>query len=482
MFLFKLKSFWYEMSYRLSKLRGVFIFTGIAIAVIAVLFGAHRIYSTVSYNRDQYAREQALYNFINQPNENYLYDFNHLMRVLDENWPFFSLSYSANGVDVHQVAARVRAILEDPATPPMTVHEFMDFLRINFTWEVGGIGHLNMMWQYQNYFSSIQDFSAIARNVRGDTPPNVAALQARYRMSQVAMFYETLRDIGGSPLSHPDTPVIPAQQPPVYETAILEEDKIAYLRVNRMINTGEDRRQGNMGIYEALLYNFHADIEGFEHLIIDLRGNPGGVGVHFDFFVMSPLLRDIIRLPAYIFYTAGDYSVTARQNHDLRMIGIFWPHELYPASPEFPLPYMDVAYKPHINHSVAHISPGYVFVGGHASAREEVLFDGNIWLLIDERTASSAEAAAAMLKLNNLATVVGEPTNGIMGTWMDPTNTTIALPNTGMLWRIDIGYFTDLEGRPLQGYGIQPHYPNRPGMDALETVLVMIEEINQGGN
>jgi len=54
----------------------------------------------------------------------------------------------------------------------------------------------------------------------------------------------------------------------------------------------------------------------------------------------------------------------------------------------------------------------------------------------------------------------------------------ISLPNTGIVVRFGVAYYTDPTGRPLQGYGIQPHLPNRPGLDALETVLALIAEGN----
>jgi len=49
------------------------------------------------------------------------------------------------------------------------------------------------------------------------------------------------------------------------------------------------------------------------------------------------------------------------------------------------------------------------------------------------------------------------------------------LYNTGIIIRFDPAFVTDFRGRPLE-YGIEPHYFNRPGMDALETVLAMIAE------
>jgi len=46
------------------------------------------------------------------------------------------------------------------------------------------------------------------------------------------------------------------------------------------------------------------------------------------------------------------------------------------------------------------------------------------------------------------------------------------------MFRFDIGYFTDSYGRSLEEFGITPNYLNRPSMDALQTVLAMIEEMN----
>jgi len=67
-------------------------------------------------------------------------------------------------------------------------------------------------------------------------------------------------------------------------------------------------------------------------------------------------------------------------------------------------------------------------------------FDGKIWMLIDGVAYSGAMKTAAIHKEIGFATLV-----------------------------------TDIRGRPLE-YGIDPHYFNRPGMDALETVLAMIAE------
>jgi len=486
--MFRLKSWWGSFCYECWRIRGRLIALGVVVVLIVAAVAANGIHSNISATRQEqeaaqrlYQREQEIYQFLNQGNENLLYDFNYLMRALEENWPFFNLSISANGVDVHEVADNVRRILSDPATEDVDTHAFLDFLRENFFWEIGRIGHLWLMWQYQDHFESIRAHNQIVRDM-GVTPYNVAAALERHARPQTAMFYETLRDAGGSRLVHPDT-LTPRESLSVYETAILEEGRIAYLAVSRMMNITEDPWQPRLNAprYQALLYEFHGQIEGFGHLIIDMRGNTGGINLHFDAFVVSPLLREQMYFPGYVFYMGGEYSRVARENHDLRM----W-YTLYQFSPNAAtfaesLPYLDTEINlPYAFEVFYSLYPGYIYSNTVSTIREEILFDGAIWMLVDEMTASAAESAVAMLKLNNIATVVGETTYGILGTTFDPTNAVVSLPNTGILVRMDISYFTDIYGRPLQGYGISPHYFNRPGMDALETVLAMIAEIDEG--
>ena len=105
------------------------------------------------------------------------------------------------------------------------------------------------------------------------------------------------------------------------------------------------------------------------------------------------------------------------------------------------------------------------------------LQNAKIWVLIDEYTASAGEHYVAIMKYSNFATVVGQPTMGIPGRLVDiGARAYISLPNSGIGVQYDFAYMTDVYGNAWEGYGIAPHYFNRPGMDALETVLAMIAE------
>ena len=98
-------------------------------------------------------------------------------------------------------------------------------------------------------------------------------------------------------------------------------------------------------------------------------------------------------------------------------------------------------------------------------------FNGKIWFLSGPRVASAGQLATTVVEDTGFATIVGEVTGGAYG----GPRIYVALPNTGILFQMDVFYVTDRHGRPLEA-GAIPHYFNRPGMDALETVLAMIAE------
>ena len=466
---------WTTFKYRPNR---NIISVGIMVVAVIIVIAVVMIPRAIDTTHERREWNQFVY----QSSENHLYDFNYLMSVLEENWPFFNLSMSANGVDVHEVADNVRYVLQSPEAEGISVFAFLDLLREHFIWEIGQIGHLNTIWQYEDYFGALEHKQWV-RNFTRALPHNVAMFQEIFTKPETVMFYEILRDIGGSTLRSPSQAQIESEtlNLPVLETEILEEGRIAYLAVNQMINVWDDHwiPSVGMGRYQHIMHNFHTEIEGFEHLIIDMRGNLGGVNHFFNLFIAGPLLSEGMTLPMYVHYMGGDHSRRLRENHDLRMWGIYTTEGFNPQVANFiePLPYLDTnIIFPYVHKSEYATPAGYLLYEFYGSGTEEVLFDGTIWMLVDENTASAAESAVAMFKLNNFATVVGETTRGLFGTSNDPTVMIMSLPNTGILVRFDVAYFTDRLGRPFQGYGITPHYFNRPNMDALETVLAMIEE------
>lgn len=102
---------------------------------------------------------------------------------------------------------------------------------------------------------------------------------------------------------------------------------------------------------------------------------------------------------------------------------------------------------------------------------DQPFFDGKIWLLTDHRMVSAAQLAARLSKESGFATLVGDITGGPAG---GPC-TMALMPNTSIIFYFDMFYITDSRGRPLEA-GTIPHHFNFEGMDALETVLILINQ------
>jgi len=471
---YRIRDFW-----RARKRELLICITGFVILAMAALFVLLPILGTPRYGREETDAAQQRYQFMyHQGSENFLYDFNYLMYTLEENWPFFNLSISANGVDVHAIAENMRRVLSNPENKDICVHAYMDLLREHFFWEIGSIGNLQVVWHYEDFFRSHATAERMVR-VMNPSPRNAIISRRVHEGANAVMFYETLRDLGGSGLIHPREQrliVNPPESSPIYETAILKEGRIAYIAVNRLMTSADDHCHGyRWSRYYDMLHDFHGQIEGFEHLVIDMRGSEGWTNFHFDIMVISPLFSEEIHFPGYAFYKGGELSRQLRENHTSQKW--YWTYEPRRVAMEFvePLPYLDLdfTYAYEVDYTFYPID----IYTGMQGVRNEVLFDGKIWVLTDGTTVAAAESAVAMFRLNDLATVVGEATYGALGNIVDPIRAEFALPNTGIMVRFDVAYFTDMYGRALQGYGIQPHHTNRPGMDALEIVLAMIEEM-----
>ncbi|MCL2203426.1 MAG: S41 family peptidase [Defluviitaleaceae bacterium] len=436
---------------------------------------------------EQYEARVAIHRFNNMSRADMLYDFEYLMTILEENWPFFNLSISANGVDVRELADEMRRMLHDPSTPIRNPIDFLYLVHEYFMVPINQLGHLSLSRCYEGFFQSLAQLSTLVEQfpTHRSTKHNYATLSR----PEVLMFYSRLRDSGRGTLSRLTN--WGEGRGPAMEFDILEAGSIAYIRVERMMGMWFDPQcsvNPRMLHYERLMYEFNKSIAGYGHLIFDFRGNTGGMSVHFRSLVMPHLLNRRIRLPGYVFYMDGYYANLAREIFCMEpaflsafeRIRFERENENRDVQFDEPLPYLDTGIGlVHAFRSAARINPRVHYMGARRAAGTEIYFNGKIWLLTDERTGSAAEEVVAILKYNNIATLVGEPTWGIMGSGVDPVVFNASLPNTGIRLRFDVAYYTDPYGRPWQGYGIQPHYPNRPGMDALETVLAMIAEMER---
>jgi len=248
-------------------------------------------------------------------------------------------------------------------------------------------------------------------------------------------------------------------------TEILESDRIAYIALPRL--SWYVHRQ------DEQIFDFYEKIQGFEHLIVDIRGNKGGHAYIFKSFIIEPNITE--PLAAYRFAFGLPTTPISQERLAFtryqfqRFTG---PHAAVPA-PQI----LETYHLPDINlEDVAKMEDAFKFES-YASPNllsrfnYQTAFDGKIWLLIDDGVGSAAELSTRFAQETGFATLVGDVSGGNFGgplrTWH--------LRNSGILVNFDTLYVTDSLGRPFEA-GTIPCHPNREGKDALQTTLALIDE------
>ena len=239
-------------------------------------------------------------------------------------------------------------------------------------------------------------------------------------------------------------------------TNIIEPGQIAYFSIASFMN--------NMAMDLDVLLPFFYEIQDYEHLIIDIRGNGGGFAGYFTALIVSMLIGESISFTYPEFFVAHEKTAALFENpHSLALANLYG---VFPAA-EFAREQNMTQFN---QADLALLDYVAVWNVEYAPWEDAVPFGGKIWLLVDEESASASVMAAQVAVNTGFATVVGTPTSRVTGV----IYTYAALPNTGILFRIDLGYTTDLYGRSIEEFGVIPQVANMPGMDALETVLSVI--------
>jgi len=242
-------------------------------------------------------------------------------------------------------------------------------------------------------------------------------------------------------------------------TDIIEDDQVAYVRINSFMNNG--------AFDSEVLFPFFEEVQEFEHLIIDLRGNGGGWPIYFQYYIAAMLIDEPIDANFNELLTEGDIarrlaeysllgSVRGVATDDIILAYDFVNDGDFPYFNEDDLDILQYVIQWHLE-----IEP----------REENIPFAGDIWLLVDESSASASELAAMIAMDSDFATVVGEPTAGVTAV----KAMFISLPNTGILFRVDTGYLIDESGRSLEEFGVTPEIVIDPGSDALDVVLDLIQ-------
>ena len=443
----------------------------------------------------------------------FLKDLDYMLYVFENNFALFDVAYWHHGVDIRGIIDDLRiAVINNP---DIDVDEFFLALNRQFS-PLRGVAHFavespanhfNIMNNPAAMEARFFDAESFARfsyphvlafyeprhpdsSMRGGVDAIIEMLridgeaQIRFAARRLKLFgeYELAEEIKrafqeGEYLRTAglmDRAQGIMRRSPNVATEILEENRIAYLSINSF-----DHLRGAVWDSEvALIHDFLDGIRDFEHLIIDLQRNSGGIPQIFYDNILRPNISEPVQPRGFAFAVRGTYMerflnephfVIAETFH-YSTIDTFIPvyDQLWSISDilnEFDLPDLRLYDMERMHYGwpvqTPLLTPLY----------DEPVFGGKIWLLTGPHMGSAAQIAAFVSMETGFATHVGDITGGNYG----GPRTVIALPNTGIVFRMDVLYVTDRYGRPLEA-GTVPHHFNREGMNALETALALIAE------
>lgn len=427
-------------------------------------------------------------------NAGFISDVEHLLYILDNNFALSYTAYWGRGVDIAALASEVIYTLKN--SEQLDNYQFESLLQRNF-FPLYNIGHFNI-WgveqsnenvhmPYELLFDA-EEFSGLgldpqALNFAIFLASNPSEADIFFASTNVIIFLS--REIYQAKKAIYEQDIISLTN--ILEKAIqrtsnminnpismeiLEEDKIAYLRISSFDNT----QAWNAASHTFV--DFYNEISHFEHLIIDLQGNEGGHPAYFTNYVLLPLWQGgEIVIDSYFLTLRGEYSEyflsSPLHASTLTLTQRFFPvsTELAPLSEllqQVDLPELQVSNR---NYYTFHVQYRFNRNSIRNQGLENNVFNGRVWLLIDSGVGSAGHLAAWVSKESRFATLVGTPTGGNFG-GNERISTT--LPYSGTRFQFDTMSVLDSRGYAIEA-GIHPHHYNFEGMDALETVLLLIE-------
>jgi len=406
-----------------------------------------------------------------------LEDFDYLLDIILDNAPSQGIVYRRFGFSLEEFLAFMRELIYDmepiesftslllgerwdeiPDDPRYIAADYLtSFLFSMSVFDLDGIGHFGPtdLEGYEAMFLAnsivlhdpeaaefFGDIRMIERTLSYFTPPNTMWL---YGVDPAEFDLTTdLSDVG-------------ARDEDNITIDLIEPDRIAYLHIASFMNSP--------AFDSEVLFPFFEEVQDYEHLIIDIRGNGGGWAHYVTDYVVGMLIDEPVDFRYYELLTAGERALIAADYYSLSEettgrvpIADILEEKNWTYLNEDDLSFLYYAIPWH-----THVEPTV----------DNTPFGGEIWLLVDGLSASASEFFAQLSRYSGFATVVGAPTMGVTGAM----TTFVSLPHTGILFRIDIGSQIDAYGRSIEEFGLGPDKTIPPGTDALDIVLQLIDGV-----
>lgn len=320
-------------------------------------------------------------------------DFEYMYNLLKDNYPFFEVNKRLNGIDwlanKDEYVERIKTTNTD--------EEFIDEMT-KIVAELNN-GHTHVI--SKDWFKWVYSVYTNPKAMRTRNKPWAKVVSDKRVLHRYNFDKSMAEETGKAGYL--------GNKEPVFETAIIKPNKVAYLRIktmdsNRVEEDGKEIRK------------FYEKVKDYEKLIIDIRGNSGGDDMYWMANVISPLTKKPITVDNYIF-TRGDYGKPFYKARNIKLKSIDDLDESI-------LEQMPKDIKKNFDY--------YWISSRTIPPVDPIDFNGKIYLLVDKIVYSASEAFAAFCKESGFATLVGETTGGD-GIGIEPL--LFYLPNSGLVIR-----------------------------------------------
>lgn len=359
----------------------------IALSIIAIflaIFGIERIYNLNSEFHVT-AMDASYYGFIDArlTTDEKLYDFEYLCDVLEENYPFFKVNKRLNNVDWLANKNKYKRIIRNTKNDAefyMAMDKILNDLHNGHVNILDGNSYRKLYKTYYTYYSSSSDPYRYLSKYDVFTNPFV---MNRYQFSG------TQEELKNADVLSNDAKL---------ETKILIKDKVAYMKFSSMANystSQEDREK---------IKEFLNEVQDYEKLIIDIRGNGGGDNSYWE-YIVALLTDKPLHFSYYAFFKdshLNTYNLSPYKLTNVKTVKILNEQTLSQFPEEVTTDF------DYYNRYTININPWTLNVNSF----DYIAFKGKIYILVDRGVFSTAEKFASFAKDTGFATLIGEPTGG----------------------------------------------------------------------
>jgi len=385
--------------------------------------------------------------------EDFIYDFEQLINELEQHYPFFWIIHEMLEVDMHEVGQKLLNYITNDIEY-INWEIFYELLVNEYLAYANHIGNLSIFPNSERIRILNEWFDHEGGDILSEIDTKFAALT---HSVSVAML---------EPVDIADIIDIESRRG-VIEIVDIELGRISYLGLRNILPIVANEHE------ISTLRHYFWELDEHSHLIIDLRDNQGGSTGFMQRFI-GPLVRSNVNMAVDSFFipTAQNLGFLSEASRASQRFADRFGRE-------FRFGGWDIMMETVDDYPIFHDNSGRKFFRtlrstiGHPQSN----FNGKIWVLINENTMAEAIWVAEFLRHTELATLVGSATTSTAGSLL-PRHQLFNLPRSGIIVQYDIS-FSVVEGSnvPME-FGVKPHYFNREGMDALETVLAMIAEMD----